>query len=59
MSRDIKRNPYQWTKKQLTKKFEIFKKYEGTKYDPINKPYNQRLIQELEEKKDEQSEENE
>lgn len=44
MTRDIKLNPYQWTKKQLKKKFELFKKYEGTKYDPINKPYNQQLI---------------
>ena len=47
MARDMKLHPFQLTKKQLKKRCEIFKaRYEGTRYDPINKPYNQRLIQE-------------
>ena len=58
MSRDIKRNPYQLTKAQLRKKFEIFHhRYEGTCYDPIFKPCNQRLYEELIRKDDQESDE--
>lgn len=58
MTRDIKRNPYQLTKKQLKKQFAVFhEKYEGTRFDPIFKPYNQELIKQQLESKEEQSDE--
>jgi hypothetical protein len=53
MARDIKLNIYQHTSKQLKKKCELFKqKYEGTKFDPIFKPYNQRIIEEVQQKQE-------
>lgn len=53
MSRDMKLNPFQLTKKQLKKKCEIFKaRYEGTKYDPIHKPYNQELYKQIKEQEE-------